>query len=47
MNLIDFDYGPGNRYWHSREDTLDKVSPRSLQVVGDVLLEVIEELDRQ
>jgi len=47
VNLIDFDYGPGNRYWHSREDTLDKLSTRSLQIVGEVLLEVIGELDRQ
>ncbi|MBI4464534.1 MAG: M28 family peptidase [Acidobacteria bacterium] len=47
VNLIDFNYGPNNRYWHSREDTLDKLSPQSLQVVGEVLLEVLEELDQQ
>ena len=46
VDLIDFDYGAGNRYWHSPEDTLDKLSPQSLQVVGEVLLEVIAELDR-
>jgi Zn-dependent M28 family amino/carboxypeptidase len=32
--LIDFDFPP----WHTAEDTLDKVSAQSLQVVGDVLL---------
>jgi hypothetical protein len=25
-------------YWHEEEDTLDKISPQSLQVVGDVVL---------
>ncbi|HEY0079472.1 MAG TPA: M28 family peptidase [Pyrinomonadaceae bacterium] len=24
-------------YWHTAEDTLDKISPRSLQIVGDVV----------
>jgi Zn-dependent M28 family amino/carboxypeptidase len=40
--LIDFDYPP----WHTAEDTLDKVSARSLEIVGRVLLDalpVIEE----
>lgn len=32
--IIDFDYP----YWHTREDTLDKVSSQSLQIVGEVLL---------
>ena len=47
VDLIDFDYGPGNSYWHSAEDTVDKLSAQSLQVVGEVLLESIAELDRQ
>ncbi|MBI3895799.1 MAG: M28 family peptidase [Acidobacteria bacterium] len=46
VDLIDFNYGPGNRYWHSAEDTLDKVGAQSLGTVGAVLLEVIAELDR-
>ena len=33
VDIIDFDYP----YWHTIEDTVDKVSPRSLKVVGDVL----------
>ena len=45
--MIDFDYGRGNSYWHSAEDTVDKLSAQSLQVVGDVLLEALAELDRQ
>lgn len=34
VDLIDFDYP----YWHTVEDTLDKVSAESLQAVGDTLL---------
>jgi glutaminyl-peptide cyclotransferase len=41
--LIDFDYPP----WHTAEDTLDKVSARSLQVVGEVLLEALADLERR
>jgi glutaminyl-peptide cyclotransferase len=33
VDIIDFDYP----YWHTTEDTLDKVSAESLQIVGDVL----------
>jgi len=52
--LIDFDYGgrPGeNAWWHTAEDTLDKLDARSLKVVGDVILEALPaietELDRR
>ena len=39
VDIIDFQYPDvANRYWHTAEDTLDKVSAESLQVVGDVLL---------
>jgi glutaminyl-peptide cyclotransferase len=41
LDLIDFDYPP----WHTDQDTIDKVSPRSLQVVGDVLLETLKRLE--
>ena len=34
IDIIDFDYP----YWHTSEDTLDKVSPQSLKTVGDVLM---------
>lgn len=39
IDLIDFDYGPGNSWWHTLDDTPDKCSPTSLKVVGDVILE--------
>ncbi len=34
IDLIDFDYP----YWHTADDTLDKLSPQSLQIVGAVTL---------
>jgi Zn-dependent M28 family amino/carboxypeptidase len=40
VNLIDFEYGPYNRHWHTDEDTMDKLSPKSFETVGKVLLEV-------
>jgi hypothetical protein len=45
VDLIDYNYGPNNRYWHSAEDTLDKLSPRSMQIVGEVLLQTLSDLD--
>jgi hypothetical protein len=33
VDIIDFDYP----YWHTSEDTVDKVSDQSLQIVGEVL----------
>ena len=48
VDLIDFNFGadqakygpggPANAYWHTNEDTLDKVSAESLKVVGDVVV---------
>ncbi len=39
MDLIDFEYGgPDNPYWHTKEDTLDKISAQSLKIVGDVVI---------
>ena len=34
-------------YWHTPQDTLDKVSARSLGIVGHVILESVKELQRQ
>ena len=34
INFIDFDYGPGNAWWHTPEDTMDKVSEASLLSSG-------------
>lgn len=41
IDIIDFDYGPGNRYWHTLEDSLENVSPEGLGLVGRVLTTLI------
>ena len=40
-NMIDFTYGPNNGYWHTPEDTPDKVSAATLGMVGRVVVELI------
>jgi glutaminyl-peptide cyclotransferase len=39
VDLIDFNYGYNNVFWHTPQDTVDKLSAHSLQIVGDVILE--------
>lgn len=46
VDVIDLDYGPNQAYWHTAQDTIDKLSAQSLQVVGEVVLETVAELDR-
>ncbi len=46
-DLIDFDYGYNNVFWHTPEDTLDKLSPNSLEIVGSVVLETIRLFDQK
>jgi Zn-dependent M28 family amino/carboxypeptidase len=46
-DLIDFDYGYANVFWHTTQDTLDKLSPKSLEITGDVLLETVRLLDQK
>jgi glutaminyl-peptide cyclotransferase len=45
VDLIDFTYGgaasPGP-YWHTTEDTLDKVCPESLEAVGEPAVRVLD-----
>ena len=47
MDVIDFDFGYNNVFWHTPQDTLDKVSPRSLEIVGNTILEALRLLDRR
>jgi peptidase M28-like protein len=45
VDLIDYDgFSP---YWHTPQDTLDKVSPRSLAIAGHVILESVAELQKR
>lgn len=41
IDVIDLDYGPNNSYHHTVEDTEDKLSAKSLQVVGEVALALV------
>ena len=45
-DLIDFTYGYNDVFWHSPQDTVDKLSSQSLQIVGGVMLETIRILDK-
>jgi glutaminyl-peptide cyclotransferase len=46
VDIIDLEYPDATmRYWHTAEDTLDKLSAESLQVVGDVLLAALPAIE--
>ncbi len=45
VDIIDFNFGSSNLYWHSSEDSIDKISPENLGIVGDVTLEMIMNLE--
>ncbi|MGH9836330.1 MAG: M28 family metallopeptidase, partial [Blastocatellia bacterium] len=50
VDIIDFEFGDGpqdNSYWHTEEDTLDKISARSLKIVGDVVLLSLPKIEAQ
>ena len=46
MDVIDLDNGPDGDvyYWHTPQDTLDKISAKNLAIVGHVFLESIKQL---
>ena len=41
VDIIDLDYEP----WHTAKDTIDAVSARSLQIVGDVVLAALPQIE--
>jgi Peptidase family M28 len=43
VDIIDFDYP----YWHTTQDTIDKVSAKSMAIVGHVILETIAALEKK
>ena len=45
VNLIDFHYGPRNRYWHTENDTAEKLSLRSFTVMIHLVDKVLDELE--
>ncbi|HEX3435787.1 MAG TPA: M28 family peptidase [Pseudacidobacterium sp.] len=44
-DIIDLNYGYQNTYWHTDQDTLDKLSAKSLAIVGNTMLETIQLLN--
>jgi Zn-dependent M28 family amino/carboxypeptidase len=46
VDVIDLDNGPDGDvyYWHTPEDTLDKISAKNLAIVGHVFLESVKQL---
>ncbi|RSL18304.1 peptidase M28-like protein [Edaphobacter aggregans] len=52
LDMIDIDYGPHTSampdgYHHTPQDTIDKISPKSLQISGDLILEVIRLINQR
>jgi Zn-dependent M28 family amino/carboxypeptidase len=45
-DLIDLNYGYNNVFHHTVHDTLDKLSPKSLGIVGMVTLQALRSLDQ-
>lgn len=55
VDLIDFDYGPDARatpgdrnwniYWHTAQDTVEHCSAQSLEIVGRIVLGMLQELE--
>jgi glutaminyl-peptide cyclotransferase len=46
VDIIDFDYGPDNSFWHTPQDTLDKISAQSMEKAGKLVLAMIPELQK-
>jgi glutaminyl-peptide cyclotransferase len=47
IDVIDLDYRPNNSYHHTAQDTMDKVSARSLSIDGDVFMETMRLINQR
>jgi hypothetical protein len=47
LDVIDLNGYIAEGYWHSPQDTMDKLSPRSFSIVGHVILESVSELQQR
>jgi glutaminyl-peptide cyclotransferase len=45
VDMIDFD--SQSTFWHTPQDTMDKLDPHSFDIIGAVVLKAIEELEQQ
>jgi glutaminyl-peptide cyclotransferase len=41
VNIIDFEYGPRNRFWHTPRDVPENTSAATLEIVGEVVAELV------
>ena len=47
LDIIDLDAARDVPYWHTSEDTLDKISAKTLAIVGHVLVTMLPELEQK
>ena len=45
INIIDFNYGPANCFWHTQHDNSENVSRESLDTTGKIVTRLIMEFD--
>ena len=41
IDIIDFEFGPGNSFWHSSEDNIGNISAKSLKIIGKTTLNLL------
>lgn len=46
-DIIDLDYGYNNSFWHTSQDTMDKLSPKSFEITGSVIMETVRLLNEK
>jgi glutaminyl-peptide cyclotransferase len=47
VDIIDLDGYTQPGYWHTTQDTMDKLSPKNIAIVGHVILESVNELQKK
>jgi glutaminyl-peptide cyclotransferase len=47
VDIMDLDTQNDVPYWHTPQDTLDKISPKTLAIVGHVVLESVKQLEQK
>jgi glutaminyl-peptide cyclotransferase len=47
VDIMDLDSAHDVPYWHTTQDTIDKISPKTLAIVGHVVLESVNELQKK
>ena len=47
VDIIDLNDYINEGYWHTAQDTMDKISPKSLAIVGHVVLASVDELEKK